>query len=222
MSEEHLIVQDSKYWKSWRALNVLSMQINIFSARIELDQSCALRSSQIDPYVVVFLSKDRSHSKKKTMVQKKTLSPIWNESLLFSNFDINDSICVEMKMPSWGTFNPVLASTTFTVDDLIRMSSDSLKEKTYVLQGAMPGVNVDISLGFEFDGNTDVQEKAHKVNDFKAREAHRESAVDPVYLNARGAFASFLFYDEPDEISFVGSQVRVHPENMGQVDTFAL
>ncbi len=85
MSSDQTVVQGSRYWKSWRAQNFCSLQVKVFHAKIEVDASSTVRVSQIDPYVVVFLTKDRSQSKKKTSIQKKTLTPMWNEFVFFSN-----------------------------------------------------------------------------------------------------------------------------------------
>jgi hypothetical protein len=216
---EHVLVQNSKYWNTWRALNVLSMQVNVFSAKIDVDSGSALRSSQVDPYVVVFLSKDRSESKKKTSILKKTLAPVWNESVMFSNFDINDSICVEIKMPAWGTINPVIACTTFTVEDLIRMNSEDLVSKRYALQSPIPGVSAELVLGFVFDGNSDLLDKtANDVNDFRLKQKAQDARADrPVYLNTKGAHACFLFCNEAEGVSVTGhgsgAQVIPHDAN---------
>lgn len=196
-----------------------SLQVKIFCAKMEVESSSAIRASQIDPYVVVFLARDRSQSKKKTTIQKKTLTPMWNEFVFFSHFDINDSICVELKMPAWGSINPVIASTTFTVDELSRMTTDELNSKTYTLHSQIPGIASEITLGFVFDGVIDVVENS-KDGEVKISNSSIEPETEesPVYLNCRGAYASFYFFNNAQGITLTSSgadgQVLPYPDEL--------
>jgi hypothetical protein len=105
-ANEHIMVaQNSQYWNSWIASKLYTLQINIYSAKIECDAT-SVRSgvTQFDPYIVCFLDRDRSQSKKKTSILKKTLNPEWNECVLFSELDITEKMCIELKTPSWYSY----------------------------------------------------------------------------------------------------------------------
>ena len=92
-----MVVQNSQYWDSWRASKVYTLQINIYSANIECDNTSAVRPSQISSYIVGFLTNSRAESKRKTSVLEKTLQPEWNECLIFPSLDIHDKLSLELK-----------------------------------------------------------------------------------------------------------------------------
>ena len=174
------LVQKSQYWDAWQASKKYNVQINIFSATIDVDPSGPLRSSQIDPYVVVFLNRDRSGSKKKTTLLKKTTAPVWNECVMFTELDVSEKICLELKMPSWGSLNPVLGSITLSLHDIINLTPYDRDRKDFSLTPGLAGMtSASVSLGFAFNPPV-----SGKLSD--------EGAI-PVYLNITGAFTSFLF-----------------------------
>ena len=80
----------------------------------------------IDPYIVVFLDGEREGSKQKTSVQKKTLSPVWNQSLVFNNLDFDDVLRVEIKANRQFQINDFLCGFDFRVQDMMRQSRDRL------------------------------------------------------------------------------------------------
>ena len=78
----------------------------------------------IDPYIVVFLARDREGSKQKTSVQKKTMSPVWNQSLVFNNLDYDDELKVEIKANRQFQINDFLCGFDFKVRDMMRQNRD--------------------------------------------------------------------------------------------------
>ena len=192
---EHIVVQNSTYWNSWRASKNYSLQINIYSAKIECDPSCTVKSSQIDPYIVCFLARDRSQSKKKTTVLKKTIEPVWNECVLFSGVDIHDKFVCELKMPAWGPLNPVLATYSFELEELMKLSQDELKCKAFRFVAATQGISADVFLGFVLDAPVSTLQ-VPSGEDLTPEQVFDDDVTGetPVFLNTQGAFASFLFF----------------------------
>ncbi len=180
MQTELHLVQKSQYWDAWQASKKYNVQINIFSSTIDVDPSGPLRSSQIDPYIVVFLNRDRSGSKKKTTLLKRTTTPVWNECIMFTELDVTEKFCLELKMPSWGSLNPVLGSLTMSLNDIINLTPQDRERKDFTLTPGLAGItSASVSLGFAFNPPV-----SGKLSD--------EGAI-PVYLNITGAFTSFLF-----------------------------
>lgn len=185
MSEKSILVQESNYWESWQSSKQYSLQINIYNANIEVEMGSALKSNPVDSYLVVFLSKDRNNSKKKTSVCKKSFSPAWHECVVFTGLDINERLTIELKMPSWGSLNPVLASYTFTLADIANRTHGERKSKIYSLSPNFQGiVAAHITLGFSFNPPV------------AGKEAEEFGGNMPVHLNACGAFTSLLFSNE--------------------------
>jgi hypothetical protein len=175
------LVHKSQYWQSWQASKKYNLQINVFSSSVDLDKVKV--TNQIDPYVVIFLDRDRSGSKRKTSVLKKTTSPVWNECLMFTDIDVSEKLCIEVKMSSWGSFNPVLGSISFTVGDIVKLNNQERKNKLFVLTPGSPGINAaTIILGFAF--NPPVTGNLSDADNDRSF---------PVYLSSNGAFSSFLF-----------------------------
>lgn len=175
------LVHKSHYWQSWQASKKYNLQINVFSSSIDLDKVKV--TTQIDPYVMIFLDQDRSGSKRKTAILKKTTNPVWNECIMFTEIDVSEKLCIEVKMPSWGSFNPVLGSISFTVGDIVKLNNQERKNKLFVLVPGSPGINAaTISLGFAF--NPPVTGNISDVENDRSF---------PVYLSSSGAFTSFLF-----------------------------
>ena len=73
----------------------------------------------LDPYVVVFLTRDREGSKQKTSVQKRSLTPVWNQSLVFNDLDYNDELRVEIKANRQFQVNDFLCGFDFTVAEVM-------------------------------------------------------------------------------------------------------
>lgn len=185
MSEKSILVHESNYWESWQASKQYSLQVNMYNANIEAEIGSALRSSPPDTYMVIFLTKDRANSKKKTTICKKSFSPAWHECTVFTGLDIAERITVELKMPSWGSLNPVLASYTFTLADIANRTNGEKKSKIYSLTPNFQGiVSAHITLGFSFNPPV------------AGKHAEEFSGDMPVYLNACGAFTSLLFANE--------------------------
>ena len=76
----------------------------------------------LDPYVVVFLTRDREGSKQKTSVQKKSLSPVWNQSLVFNELNYSDKLRVEIKANRQFQVNDFLCGFDFIVADVMAQS----------------------------------------------------------------------------------------------------
>jgi hypothetical protein len=192
MSDKSILVQQSDYWSSWQESKRYAVQINIYNAAIDVDVSSTLRSSLADTYVVAYLAKDRAGSKRKTSICKKSLMPAWHECVLFSDIDLAERLVFELKMPAWGSLNPALASATFNIADIVLNSHSEMKSKIYTLTPSFQGVlSANITLGFYFNPpvsgkiSTDVPDKT------------------PVYLNAYGAFTSFMFVGEVEKTAEV-------------------
>lgn len=162
-----------------------SLQINIYNASIEVEPSSALRSNPVDSYLVVYLTKDRSNSKKKTSVCKKSFNPAWHECVVFTGLDINEKMTIELKMPSWGTLNPTLASYTFSLADIAGRTHGERKSKIHSLTPSFQGiVAAHVTLGFTFNPPV------------AGRHAEEFGGDMPVHLNACGAYTSLLFSNE--------------------------
>ena len=179
--EEHVSVSDSKFWKNWRESKVYKLQISVFSANILISAKCDLKPSQIDPYLVIFLCKDRENSKKKTQVLKRTTSPAWNECISFAELDYTETICFEMKIPTFSMTNPLLSHLSFTVQELLSTPSNDLIGFDYTFTSDMTGVEATVRLGFKFDTPLVGVEASTDAN-------------TSVFLNAHDAFASFVFF----------------------------
>lgn len=179
------MVQESNYWESWQASKLYSLQVNIFNANIEVEPGSTLRSNPVDSYVVVFLTKDRVNSKKKTSTCKKSFSPAWHECAVFTGLELGEKITIELKMPSWGSLNPVLASYTFTTAEIVNITHGERKSKIYSLTPNLQGiVSAHVTLGFSFNPPV------------SGRSAEEFNGDMPVSLNACGAFTSLLFTNE--------------------------
>lgn len=180
-SEEHVCVSDSKFWKSWRESKVYKLQISVFSADIKVGAKCDLKPSQIDPYLVLFLAKDRENSKKKTQVLKRTTTPAWNECICFADLDYSETICLELKIPAFSLTNPLLSHISFTVQELLSTPINDLSGSDYTFISDLAGVEVSVRLGFKFDTPLVGVEASTDAN-------------TSVFLNAHDSFASFVFF----------------------------
>lgn len=80
------------------------------------------QGAMLDPYVVVFLTRNREGSKQKTSVQKKSLSPVWNQSLVFNELNYNDELRVEIKANRQFQVNDFLCGFDFIVADVMAQS----------------------------------------------------------------------------------------------------
>mmetsp|Transcript_6984 Transcript_6984/g.11668 ORF Transcript_6984/g.11668 Transcript_6984/m.11668 type:complete len:207 (-) Transcript_6984:247-867(-) len=180
-SNNHVSVSDSQFWKSWRESKVYKLQVSVLSGEIMLSAKSDLKPSQLDPYLVVFLAKDREHSKKKTQVLKRTSNPVWNECICFSDLDYTEKICFELKIPTFSMSNPLLAQLTFTVQELLQTPLHNMNDFTYELTSTMTGVKASVRLGFKFD------------TPLVGVEAVSDASTS-VFLNCHDAFASFVFF----------------------------
>lgn len=156
------------------------LQVSVLSADILMNAKCDLKPSQIDPYMVVYLAKDRENSKKKTQVLKRSTNPVWNECICFSDLDYTEKICFELKIPTFSMSNPLLAHMSFTVQDLLLTPVNDINDCSYELTSDMTGVDATIRLGFKFDTPLVGVEAA-------------SDADTSVFLNCHDAFASFVF-----------------------------
>lgn len=181
LSDNYVSVSESKFWKSWRESKVYKLQVSVLSGEIMLSAKSDLKPSQIDPYMVVFLAKDREQSKKKTQVLKRTSTPVWNECICFSALDYTEKICFELKIPTFAMINPLLAHLSFTVQDLLQTPLHNMSDCNYELTSDMSGVKASVRLGFKFD------------TPLVGVEAVSDSRTT-VFLNCHGAFASFVFF----------------------------
>jgi hypothetical protein len=183
MTEKSILVQDSNYWESWQESKLYSLQINIFNANIEAETGSM--SNPVDSYVVIFLTKDRANSKKKTSMCKKSFSPAWHECVVFTGLDITEKVTIELKMPTWGSLNPVLASYTFSMSDIVNITHGERKSKIYSLTPNFQGIlAAHVTLGFSFNPPV------------SGRSAEEFTGDMPVSLNACGAFTSLLFTND--------------------------
>ena len=206
MSEKSILVQDSNYWDTWQSSKQYSLQVNIFNAIIDAEPTSALKTNPVDTYVVVFLSKDRANSKKKTSICKKCLTPSWMECVVFTGLELSERITVELKMPSWGSLNPVLASYTFSMSDIVNATHGDRKSKIYPLTPNFQGVTfAHVGLGFSF--NPPVSGKM----------AEEFSGDMPVSLNASGAFTSLLFTNVSSSSGDGGVILNAPPQRGGSI-----
>jgi hypothetical protein len=180
--EEHVSVSNSKFWKDWRESRVYKLQISVFSGDLLMNAKCDLKPSQMDPYFVIFLAKDRENSKKKTQVLKRTTTPAWNECISFSDLDYTETICFEMKIPAFSMTNPLLAHLSFTVQELLSTPINDLGGFDYAFTSDLIGLDTTVRLGFKFD------------TPLVGVEASTEAANTSVFLNTHDAFASFVFF----------------------------
>lgn len=180
-NDDHVSVSDSKFWKNWRESKVYKLQVSVLAGEIMLSAKSDLKPSQIDPYMVVFLAKDREQSKKKTQVLKRTSTPVWNECICFSELDYTEKICFELKIPTFSMTNPLLAHLTFTVQELLQTPLHNMSDCNYELTSDMSGVKASVRLGFKFD------------TPLVGVEAVSDASTS-VFLNCHDAFASFVFF----------------------------
>jgi hypothetical protein len=207
---EHMVVQNSQYWNSWRASKVYTLQINIYNGEIECDPTSAVNPAQINPYIVGFLSQDRSSSKRKTSVIKKTLQPAWNECLIFLGLDIHDKLSLELKTTVFlGPMNPVLGCYNFTLEELLLLSPEELECKTFTFMSVAQGIAANVTLGFVLDAPVSGLQISSKGEDFRASSVFDDAVTGetPVFLNTYGAFASFLFYANSKPLEEEAGQV---------------
>lgn len=195
MSNDFCLIQKSRYWSNLARSKIFNLRVNVFSAKIDVEHSSAIRASQVDPYVVVFLTRDRNQSKKKTSTLKKTTHPIWNECMFLPGLQESDVIRIELKMPAWGPMNPMLASLNFTIDEISNIISRNTENKLFTMVPGIPGVSAEICLSFAFDSPIS---NVHVSGDDIRLSSNFQDDVDDtqkdVYLNGYGAFASLLFY----------------------------
>ena len=191
-----MTVQRSRYWKSWQASKIYNLTLNIYSCSYELDPSCSIRANQLETYVVACLGRDKNGTRKRTSAKKST-TPSWEESIIFSGLDANDQLCIELKMPKWGASeNPILATLSFSLSDIMRDNIISTERQPFALTPCTQGISGEIELGFIFDppilgyiSPIDIATSSGHIGD----DAKFQKQV---FLSTNNAFSSFLFYPD--------------------------
>jgi len=175
----------SPHWASYRASRSYRLTIHFFEAQLGVVEGSGINGAQLDPYVVVFLTRDREGSKQKTSVVKRSLTPVWNQSLVFDGLNYDDELRVEIKANRQFQVNDFLCGMDFNVADVMAHSQAMETHVSYQLAGEK--VTGTLLAAFDFDppvppDKVDVQAAADV-----------EGGVDEkVYLNVERNFSCLL------------------------------
>lgn len=164
------------------------MTIHFFEAHLQLQENSGFSAGTLDPYVVVFLVRDREGSKQKTSVARKTLDPVWNQSLVFHGLDYSEEIRVEIKANRQFQVNDFLCGFDFKVQDVMGQSGDDY-QSSYGLRGEK--VFGTLLAAFDFDPPVPLDAAEGGV-DREVHVAAEAKVEDPAFLNVERNFACLL------------------------------
>uniref|UniRef100_A0A7S2BYM4 C2 domain-containing protein n=1 Tax=Florenciella parvula TaxID=236787 RepID=A0A7S2BYM4_9STRA len=181
----------SPYWNSYRASRTYRLTIHFFEAQLQVAENSKAnpQGAMLDPYVVVFLTRDREGSKQKTSVQKKSLSPVWNQSLVFNELNYSDKLRVEIKANRQFQVNDFLCGFDFIVADVMAQSVQEC-QPSYRLVGEK--VTGTLLAAFDFDPPVPLDIEPPPAAPIEATSAGEEEVEEKVYLNVERNFSCML------------------------------
>lgn len=118
-------------------------------------------------------------------------------------------------MQAWGPMNPVLATYSFELEELMKLGPEEMKCKTFHFIAATHGVSADVNLGFVLDAPVSSLQIPSGA-DFTAEQVFSDDMTGerPVFLNSHGAFASFLFFANCQSLEMEEGQVVPYDRNI--------
>ena len=138
-------VQKSHFWSVYRASRTYRLTLHLYSAKLYATDSSSVT---IDPYLVVFLQRDREGTKQKTAVVRRTLEPEWNRSIVFSGLDYLEQVRIEVKTVKQFQDNPLLCAHDFVLRDAMHQYAGA---GAAVLPVQGEKISGEVIVGFEFD-----------------------------------------------------------------------
>jgi uncharacterized protein (AIM24 family) len=111
--------------------------------------------------------------------------------------------------------NPVLATYSFELEELMKLGHEEMKCKSFRFVAATHGVSADVNLGFVLDAPVSTLQIPSDIG-LTAEQVFSDDMTGerPVFLNAQGAFASFLFYANCQSVEMEEGQVVPYDKNV--------